>query len=41
MSKVTSIKHTGDKRAHIPSKEEAGMEDANEQVKEKNKSDIL
>lgn len=35
MPKVTSLKHTGDKRAHIPSKEEAGMEDANEQVKKK------
>lgn len=35
MSKVESIKHTGDKRAHIPSKEEAGMEDASEQVKKK------
>ena len=27
--KVESIKHKGDKRAHIPSKEEAGYEDAN------------
>lgn len=36
MSKeVTSIKHKGDKRAHIPSQEEAGMENANEQVKKK------
>src|SRR5436190_12228613 len=33
--KITSIKHTGDKRAHIPSKEEAGMENANEQEKKK------
>lgn len=30
--KVESIKHKGDKRAHIPSKEEAGYEDANEKV---------
>jgi len=30
--KVASIKHTGDARAHIPSKEEAGYEDANEKV---------
>lgn len=29
---VASIKHKGDKRAHIPSKEEAGYEDANEKV---------
>jgi len=27
--KVDSIKHPSDKRAHIPSKEEAGYEDAN------------
>ncbi len=33
--KITSIKHKGDKRAHIPSKEEAGMENASEQVKKK------
>src|SRR5436190_3948683 len=33
--KITSINHKGDKRAHIPSKEEAGMENANEQVKKK------
>lgn len=33
--KITSIKHKGDKRAHIPSKEEAGMENASEQVKAK------
>src|SRR5690606_12045679 len=30
--KISSIKHSGDKRAHIPSKEEAGYEDANEKV---------
>lgn len=30
--KVESIKHKGDKRAHIPSKEEAGYEDNNEKV---------
>lgn len=30
--KVESIKHKADKRAHIPSKEEAGYEDANEKV---------
>lgn len=35
MAKVTSIKHKGDKRAHIPSKEEAGMENASEAVKKK------
>ena len=34
MSKITSIKHKEEKRAHIPSKEEAGMEDANESVKQ-------
>jgi adenine-specific DNA-methyltransferase len=33
--KITSIKHKGDKRAHIPSKEEAGMETGSEQVKKK------
>lgn len=33
--KITSIKHKNDKRAHIPSKEEAGMENASEQVKKK------
>lgn len=27
--KVESIKHKSDKRVHIPSKEEAGYEDAN------------
>lgn len=30
--KVESIKHKSDKRAHIPSKEEAGYEEANEKV---------
>lgn len=30
--KVESIKHKADKRVHIPSKEEAGYEDANEKV---------
>jgi adenine-specific DNA-methyltransferase len=34
MSKITSIKHKEAKRAHIPSKEEAGMETANEHVNE-------
>ena len=29
---VDSIKHKGDKRVHIPSKEEAGYEEANEKV---------
>jgi adenine-specific DNA-methyltransferase len=33
--KITSLKHKGDKRAHIPSKEEAGMENSSEQVKKK------
>ena len=32
--KVESIKHKGNKRAHIPSKEEAGYEDANDKVQE-------
>lgn len=32
-NKVTSIKHKESKRAHIPSKEEAGMENANLQTK--------
>jgi len=32
--KVESIKHKGDKRAHIPSKEEAGYEDANATVQD-------
>jgi adenine-specific DNA-methyltransferase len=32
--KVESIKHKADKRAHIPSKEEAGYEDANQKVSE-------
>ena len=31
--KVSSIKHKDDKRAHIPSQEEAGYEDANPKVK--------
>lgn len=35
MSKISSIKHSNAKRAHIPSNEEAGMENANEQVKKK------
>ncbi len=30
--KIESIKHKADKRAHIPSKEEAGYEEANEKV---------
>jgi adenine-specific DNA-methyltransferase len=30
--KIDSIKHKKDKRAHIPSKEEAGYEDANPKV---------
>lgn len=30
--KVASIKHNADTRAHIPSKEEAGYEEANEKV---------
>ncbi len=30
--KIDSIKHTGDTRAHIPSMEEAGYEEANEKV---------
>lgn len=30
--KVESIKHKADKRAHIPSMEEAGYEDANAKV---------
>ena len=32
--KITSIKYSKDKRAHIPSMEEAGYEDANEKVAE-------
>jgi adenine-specific DNA-methyltransferase len=40
MSKITSLKHTGDKRAHIPSKEEAGMEKANDQVKKKEQAEF-
>ncbi len=34
VKKVESIKHKGQKRAHIPSNEEAGYEDANVKVKE-------
>lgn len=34
MSKISSLKYKADKRAHIPSKEEAGMEDANASVKQ-------
>ncbi len=37
--KITSIKHKGDKRAHIPSKEEAGMENASDQVKKKEQAE--
>lgn len=32
--KVDSLKHKADKRAHIPSKEEAGYEDANPKVQD-------
>src|SRR5690554_227288 len=32
--KISSIKHSEDKRAYIPSKEEAGYEDANPKVKD-------
>ena len=32
--KVDSIKHKPDSRVHIPSKEEAGYEDANTKVRE-------
>jgi adenine-specific DNA-methyltransferase len=35
--KVESIKHKADTRIHIPSKEEAGYEDANDKVQEGNK----
>lgn len=35
--KVESIKHKADTRVHIPSKEEAGYEDANDKVQEGNK----
>lgn len=35
--KITSIKHGTDTRAHIPSKEEAGYEDANPKVQRGNK----
>ncbi|MEI6949942.1 site-specific DNA-methyltransferase [Paraflavisolibacter sp. H34] len=34
MSKIDSIKYKSDKRAHIPSKEEAGMENANLHAKQ-------
>ena len=36
--KVDSLKHKADKRAHIPSKEEAGYEDANPKVAQGNKT---
>ena len=36
--KVASIKHTGNTRPHIPSKEEAGYESANPKVQQGNKS---
>ncbi len=36
--KIESIKHKGDKRAHIPSKEEAGYEDANPKVQQGKKT---
>src|SRR6266496_3138957 len=39
MSKISSIKHSNAKRAHIPSNEEAGMESANEQVKKKEQAE--
>ncbi len=39
MAKITSIKHKDAKRAHIPSKEEAGMENANEQVQQKEQTE--
>jgi adenine-specific DNA-methyltransferase len=32
--KIESIKHQGDKRLHIPSKEEAGYEEANPKVQQ-------
>ncbi len=35
--KVESIKHKGNNRPHIPSKEEAGYEDANDKVKRERK----
>ncbi|PIS29165.1 MAG: hypothetical protein COT43_04705, partial [Candidatus Marinimicrobia bacterium CG08_land_8_20_14_0_20_45_22] len=34
---IDSIKHNQDKRAHIPSREEAGYEDANPKVQQGNK----
>lgn len=36
--KIESIKHNKDKRAHIPSKEEAGYEDANPKVQQGKKT---
>lgn len=36
--KIESIKHNKDKRAHIPSKEEAGYEEANPKVQQGNKT---
>ena len=36
--KIESIKHKDDKRTHIPSKEEAGYEDANENVQKRNRA---
>ncbi|MCX8081722.1 MAG: hypothetical protein N3F09_10855, partial [Bacteroidia bacterium] len=36
--KIESIKHTQDKRAHIPSKEEAGYEEANPKVQQGKKT---
>ena len=35
MKKIGSLKHDNENRAYIPSKEEAGYEDANEIVKQK------
>ena len=37
MKGIDSIKHRTDTRAHIPSKEEAGYEDASEKVSQGNK----
>lgn len=39
--KITSIKYSKDKRAHIPSMEEAGYEDANDKVTEGIKELVL
>ena len=39
--KIESIKHNKDKRAHIPSKEEAGYEDANPKVQDGKKAHEL